>query len=190
MLYTCMLAVGANNSMFQAIAAPLIRQLSLPAVAIGGLFSLSALTSALTAPLWGRFSDRIGRKPVILIGLTSVFASNALFAFAVYLGETGVVVGLGTFLCLMAARGVYGLFGSGVPAPAQAAVTQGVEPAARVRRIGMMMSAFTLGSIIGPGFAGAIAAQLGLKAPIIAFAGVGLALVLATILVSAKRQTA
>ena len=46
------------------------------------------------APLWGRLSDRIGRRPVLLLGLAGSTVSYAMFGFASSLGNDGSLLGL------------------------------------------------------------------------------------------------
>ena len=50
---------------------------------IGGLLSVFSLMQFVFAPVWGRISDRIGRRPVLLIGLVGSVVFYALFGFAV-----------------------------------------------------------------------------------------------------------
>ncbi|MGE3527561.1 MAG: MFS transporter, partial [Gemmatimonadales bacterium] len=49
---------------------------------IGVVVGVYSLMQFLVAPWWGRLSDRIGRRPVILIGLSGSAISYLLFAFA------------------------------------------------------------------------------------------------------------
>ena len=49
---------------------------------IGALIAAFAVAQTLTAPFWGRFSDRAGRRPVILLGLVLATLAYVLFAFA------------------------------------------------------------------------------------------------------------
>src|SRR5215831_14475354 len=77
LLFICLLVVGAGNSMLLALAAPLVRGMHLPDQSIGWIFSVSAALFTLMSPFWGRLSNRLGRKPVIALGLTGFSFSMA-----------------------------------------------------------------------------------------------------------------
>ncbi|ALP52291.1 hypothetical protein Tel_03555 [Candidatus Tenderia electrophaga] len=90
------------------------------------------------APLWGRVSDRIGRRPVILLGLGGCVVALASF-------------GLATNLWLAyLARGLGGALVSAVLPVALAYVSDTSLPEARARRFAWMTAATTLGFMAGP----------------------------------------
>ncbi len=96
------------------------------------------------APIWGRLSDRIGRRPVLLVSI----AMTAL-AFLVY----GLA---GSFAVLLASR----LFAGAATANigiAQAYVADVTPPEGRARGMGMIGAAFGLGFVLGPAIAGFLA---------------------------------
>ena len=95
----------------------------------------------------GRLSDRIGRRPVLLITMVLNAAGYVLFARA------------GSYTGLLFARLVSG-FASGNIAVAQAYIADITSPAERSRRMGLIGAAFGIGSVTGPAL-GALAAQLG-----------------------------
>lgn len=70
-------------------------RLGLMAAAIGGLFAATIALDAAAAPIAGRWSDRIGRVPVALLGLTLLAVSLVLLA--VLPGVGGFVIGLSVF---------------------------------------------------------------------------------------------
>src|SRR3990172_2246778 len=49
---------------------------------VGLLVSSFAFAQILSAPLWGRFSDHYGRRPALMVGITSAAAGYTIFAFA------------------------------------------------------------------------------------------------------------
>src|SRR5213593_4979943 len=69
-----------------AMVIPLIpfyaTQMGATGFVVGVLISAFSVAQLLVAPLWGRFSDRYGRRPAILAGLLVTAAAYALFAFA------------------------------------------------------------------------------------------------------------
>lgn len=90
------------------------------------------------APLWGRISDRIGRRPVILLGLGGCVVALASF-------------GLATNLWLAyLARGLGGALVSAVLPVALAYVSDTSIPELRARRFAWMTAATTLGFLVGP----------------------------------------
>jgi len=92
----------------------------------------------LAGPLWGRLSDRIGRKPVLLISFCGTAAAFTILAFADQLWM------------LFLARGLAGaLSGDIAAAPAYAADVS--TPEKRAKSMGILGAAFGLAFTIGPG---------------------------------------
>src|SRR5207237_8413198 len=108
------------------------------AAVVGLLMSSYSLAQFVFAPIWGRVSDRVGRRPILLLGLAGSVAGFTMFGLA------------GTLAMLFIGRIVMGIFGATIPT-AQAAVADVSEPRARARGMGMIGRASGLGFIIGPG---------------------------------------
>jgi MFS family permease len=161
-----MLVIGAGNSMLLAVAPPLVRQLGLSDSSIGWIFSLSALMWVLTSPYWGRLSDRLGRKPVIALGLGAYAVSMASFGAVVLVGLAGALSGMVLFVSLMLARAIFGAFGSAASPGAQAYIADRTSPLERTEQIAGLTAAFALGQAFGPALCAALAARLGLVFPI------------------------
>lgn len=117
-----------------------------------GLLSASfSLAQLILAPLWGRLSDRIGRKPVILISL-----------FGTALGS--LITGLaGSLWLLFLGRIIDGASGASVSV-AQAAVADVAPPHRRPQLMGMLGAAFGVGFVLGPTL-GALGALGGAHVP-------------------------
>ncbi len=111
------------------------------AFAVGLLSTSFSAAQFLFAPLWGRLSDRIGRRPVILIGLLGSGFSYALFAVATSLP------------LLFVARTLAGIAGANIPT-AQAFIADVTTPEKRARGMGLIGAAFGLGFIFGPAIGG------------------------------------
>lgn len=109
--------------------------------AVGFLFATFSLAQFVFSPLLGRLSDRIGRKPVIVISLIG----TAIGSFV-----TGAA---GALWVLFLGRVIDGASGASV-AVAQAAVVDLAEPEERPRLIGMLGAAFGIGFVIGPAIGG------------------------------------
>lgn len=106
---------------------------------IAGLYMLALFVGA---PLWGRVSDRIGRRPVILLGLGGCVAALLLF------GTAG-----GLWLAYLS-RGLGGALVSAVLPVTLAYVSDTSAPDARARRFSWMTAASTLGFLVGPALGG------------------------------------
>lgn len=109
--------------------------------------SLSAsysLMQFLFVPLWGRLSDRIGRRPVLLVSIAGSFAAYTL------MGLTGSLAGL------FVARILSGVAGANLSA-AQAAIADITPPEDRAKGMGLVGAAFGLGFIFGPFIGGTLA---------------------------------
>jgi multidrug resistance protein len=120
-----------------------------------------SLTQFVFAPLLGRLSDRVGRRPVML----TTIAANALGYLA--FGLAGSLAGL------FAARVVCGL-GSANLGTAQAIVADITTRETRARGMGLIGAAFGLGFILGPAIGG-LFGQLGLAVPAFIAAGLSTA---------------
>ena len=80
LLFIGLFATAIGQAFVFAILPPLGRSVGLDEVRITAIISTSALVFTLVAPFWGRFSDKIGRKPVILIGLMGYCIGSLAFA--------------------------------------------------------------------------------------------------------------
>jgi MFS transporter, DHA1 family, tetracycline resistance protein len=111
------------------------------ALTIGLLGTSFSLMQFLFSPIWGRWSDKIGRKPIILIGLLGSGLSYVTLALA------------GSLALLFAARIIGGIAGANIPT-AQAYIADVTTPENRARGMGMIGAAFGLGFIFGPAIGG------------------------------------
>lgn len=118
---------------------------------VGLLISVFSVAQLLFAPIWGRVSDHYGRRPALLIGLTSAAAAYLVFAFA------------DSLWLLFASRIVQGA-GGGTTGVAQAYVADTVEPRGRARALGWLSAATAVGIMVGP-VIGSFAAAWGQAAP-------------------------
>jgi len=110
-----------------------------------------SLMQFLFAPMWGRLSDRIGRRPVMLTSISIGIVGYVIFGAA---GSLGV---------LFASRMLAG-FGAANIGAAQAIVADTTSGADRAKGMGLIGAAFGIGFIIGPAMGGLLG-QLGPEAP-------------------------
>ncbi len=122
----------------------------------GLLMSSYSAMQFLFAPILGRLSDRIGRRPVLLGSLLGTVAGYLLFAFA------------GSLSVLFASRIIDGITGGNI-GTAQAVIADTTTGADRARGMGLIGMAFGLGFIFGPALGG-FTVHLGPAAPGIAAA--------------------
>ncbi len=117
---------------------------------VGLIMASYSAMQFLFSPLWGRLSDRIGRRPVLLASTAFATLSYAVFALG-----TGLE-GRAALLVFLLSRMLAGVCGASITV-AQAYVADISEPALRTRRMGLIGMAFGLGFILGPGLgAGAV----------------------------------
>ncbi len=120
------------------------------AFTIGLLLAAFALAQLLTAPLWGRLSDRVGRRPVIIGGQALSALAFLVFAFASTLtpaagaGQWSLPVWL-----LLASRFAQGA-GGGTISANHAYIGDAVKPEQRAKALGWVTACSSAGVMIGP----------------------------------------
>lgn len=105
--------------------------------AVGLLVTSYSLVQLVMAPLWGRVSDRIGRRPVLALGLLGSGLAYVAFARA------------DSLAALFLSRVIGGIGGSTIPV-AQAYIADVTPPERRAGNMGLIGAAFGLGFVIGP----------------------------------------
>ena len=110
-------------------------------LAFGVLMASFSAMQFVFAPLLGRLSDRVGRRPVLLFSLFGSFLSYLLFAFA------------GSFAGLLASRVLAGIMGANI-GTAQAVIADVTPQGDRARGMGLVGMAFGLGFVFGPAIGG------------------------------------
>jgi multidrug resistance protein len=124
---------------------------------IGLLMSSYSAAQMIFAPLWGALSDRVGRRPVMLVSVAGSAASYALFAAS------------SSLPMLFVGRTLAGICAANL-STAQAYVADVTAPEKRTRAMGFIGASFGLGFVIGPALGG-LSATLGPRAPFVVAAG-------------------
>jgi multidrug resistance protein len=130
-------------------------------VQVGLILTLYALAQLLFLPAWGWVSDRIGRRPVILVSLVGTAVSFVMLAYS------------DTLAMVYISRIMAGFFAASI-GTAQAVVTDVTPPSERARGMGVIGAAFGIGMILGPMLGGSLAA-VNEKLPFYAIAVLALA---------------
>ncbi len=121
------------------------REYGASGVQVGAVVGIYSIMQFFFAPIWGRLSDRVGRRPVILISLTASFTGYLLFAFT------------RSLTVLFASRVIAGIGGANI-GTAQAYIADSTSPEDRTKGMGLIGAAFGLGFILGPPMSGMLAA--------------------------------
>jgi len=132
------------------ILAPLGRELGLSELQVGSLSASYALMQVLVSPAWGRLSERIGRKPVLLTGVLGFGVSFLGFALLADWGGRAHWPTPVLFGALLAARVLGGGFSSATLPTAQAYMADMTGRRDRTAGMAMIGAAFGLGVIFGP----------------------------------------
>jgi len=104
---------------------------------IGWLIAAFSIVQLVVAPMWGRFSDRYGRRPAILLGLCTSAVAFVIFGFA------------NSLALLLVTRLVQGI-GGGTTGVLQAYVADAFAPGDRSKAFGWLSAATAAGVMIGP----------------------------------------
>jgi MFS transporter, DHA1 family, tetracycline resistance protein len=136
---------------------------------IGAIYATLAVCSLLSSPFWGRLSDRIGRKGVLIAAQVA-----GLLGFSLLASGTALWT-------IFVARAIEGLGGGGLGVT-QAYVTDVTRPSERARAFGLVGATFGLGFLIGPALA-SVLVRYGYAVPFWVAAGfAGLTVVLTIVL--------
>jgi len=109
------------------------------ALLVGVLVSAFSVAQLAVAPLWGRASDRYGRRPMIIAGLALSAVAYVVFAFA------------GSVWLLLLSRVVQGM-GGGTIGVVQAYVADATPPEQRTQSLGWLSAVTSFGAVVGPAF--------------------------------------
>ncbi|USQ97467.1 MFS transporter [Caulobacter sp. RL271] len=143
------------------------------------MFAAYSLGQFFGEPFWGRLSDRIGRRPVLMVTILANAIAYVALAFAP------------NIWIAMAVRLVGG-FGSGNISTIQGYMADVTPPEKRAGRMGLLGSAFGAGFVIGPSLGGLLAhpsaGQLGFQIPLFVAAGMAALAVLGVLLFVAESR--
>ncbi len=125
---------------------------------VGLIISCSSLVFALASPVWGTLSESLGRKRVLVIGLSGYSAGTLLFAMIFDAGLKGYMVGGMLVAGLVFSRMLQAAIMAATPAAAAAYTADITTPEQRTQGMGRIGAANNLGTVIGPVSGGILAA--------------------------------
>lgn len=170
LVFTALVGTMAMMS-FVAVVGPVVRLLGLAEWHAGLSVTAAGVLWMLSARRWGRLSDRIGRRRVMLTGLAGyavVYIAMAVFVDSALRAPPAVLLSVAM---LVGTRALIGLFYAAIPPTAAALVADEVAPGQRGSAMAKLGTANALGMVLGPAAAGWIA-----------FHGIALALYIAAAL--------
>lgn len=173
LLFLALLNSVLGFSILFPIFGPLGRQLGLGEVQIGWLSAAYSLMQFIASPWWGKRSERIGRRPVLLTGIWGFCFGFTCFGLVAWLGMRGTLTGHALFATLLASRVITGALSSAVMPSAQAYVADITPRERRASGMAIVGAAFGVGVVLGPGL-GAALASFGLLVPVYCSAAVAL----------------
>lgn len=159
-LFLVLFTVSVGFGLIIPILPLLARDFGASAFMLGMMTSGYAVVQFLFAPLWGELSDRVGRKPVLMIGITGMVVAFFFMGLAK------------SFWALFAARVMGGFLSSATLPAAQAMAAEQSGETNRAKAMGLMGAAFGTGFIFGP-LIGGLLTPLGPSAPFFAGSAMG-----------------
>ena len=176
LLFT-LVALGFSFSVLFAVLGPLGREVGLSELQISSVLAASSLTMFLASPVWGRVSDRLGRKRVMIIGLLGYMVGNLLFTSIFKFAMLGLLVPITAYLALMLARTLNAILMSAIMPSASAYMADITDEESRTKGMGAVGAANNLGAIAGPA-GGGLLAGISLLTPLWVASGVALVTVI------------
>jgi MFS family permease len=125
---------------------------------VGAIMASYSLMQFLFAPIWGAWSDRIGRRPILLLSTAGAAISYAIFAIG------SAMTGRAALLVIVLSRVFAGICGANITV-AQAYIADITAPEERSKKMGLIGMAFGLGFIVGPALAVGAQSAFGVTGP-------------------------
>ena len=166
-LFPALAANAAAQAFLLVVLPSLGRDLGFDPLETGALLASAALFLIVFAPLWGRISERTGRKPVLLVGLAGAALAPALMAAVIALRLDGRLDHMPALVLLFIVRAAQSMLSAGLLPAAQAWMADRTAPENRSEGMGLLGASYGVGGIAGAGLAFAV----GGTHPVAALAG-------------------
>jgi len=160
-LFFTMIVVMLSFGMVIPIMPFYVKSFGASGGALGALMAVYGVLQFIFAPLWGSLSDRIGRKPVLIIGVLGNAIAQLLFGFSTELWM------------LFAARSLAGMLSVATLPTAMAYIGDSTSSEKRSSGMGLVGAAMGIGMVLGPGIGGLLAKQ-SLSVPFFLAAGLSM----------------
>ena len=168
-------ATAMGNTGLISVLPAIGRSIGIPDPMVSAVFALSALLWAASSPFWARSSDRYGRKPLMMVGLSGFMISMTLCGVVVSAGLRHLAPPMIIFALFLLARALFGLFGAASNPATQAYIAERTPLAGRTQAMASLAGAFGLGTVIGPFLAPVfVYPVVGLAGPLFTFALIAL----------------
>ncbi len=174
-VFAGLMVFAMGQTILFAVMGPVAREIGLAEWQVGVVIAASALVFVIVSPVWGRLSDRWGRKRVIVLGLLGYGLMTALFAAILGAGLAGLIDATMAFAALVAARILYAMATGGIQPSAVALMADLTGAKDRSAGIALVGAAFGIGMVVGPALAAGLVG-LGVLTPLFAAAGAALAI--------------
>jgi len=145
-LFAVLFTVMLGFSILFPVEPYYVKTFGASAQTMGWLMASYSLGQFIFSPIWGRLSDRVGRKPVMMLGLAGYALSMTLMGLAT--SVTGLFV----------ARSLAGILGAATLPTAMAVIADSTSEEERAKGMGILGAAFGLGVIFGPFLGGVLGA--------------------------------
>jgi len=154
LIFICAFISYLGVSIIMPVLSPIVRELHLSESQAGWMVTIGAIGTALMGPVWGRLSDRFGRKAIILVGLFGLFASYAIYTYQIQLGFSGTLSVTMIFILISMGRFFVGAFIPAVPTAAQAYMADITASGDRSSGMAIISASNGMGLVFGPALGG------------------------------------
>jgi MFS family permease len=148
---------GIGQSILYVVFPPLVEEIGLTLSQFGLIFSISNLMLAVAAVYWGRMSDRVGRKPLLLLGLFGYALGTTIVALSLEWGLRGSPTPWVLFGVIVLARLIYAGLASAINPTATAYFADTTTRAQRSRGMALLGMSSGIGTMLGPVIGGSLA---------------------------------
>ncbi|MXQ54245.1 MFS transporter [Shimazuella alba] len=151
-IFSSVLIIWMGIAVINPLMGPIARSMGLTEIQAGWLISIPAIMSIVGSLYLGRKSDILGRKKILLLGMTGFTITMLFFGVLVQMGlSNSTYIGIGMiFLLLLLTRLIQGFFAGAIPSTGQAYMADITTGKERLSAMALIGSANGLGFVLGP----------------------------------------
>lgn len=165
LLFIAIVTMAMGQTLMFALLPLIGRAVGLAELQVGIIITASSAVYAMATRVWGRRSDHLGRKRVILIGLAGYTVGTLIFTSLFWLGFEMVLRGLMLWTALIVARCLQSTVMAGTMPASSAYISDITDASSRTVAIARLGAANSTGTILGPALGGLLAG-ISLLAPL------------------------